>query len=296
MIELEALSVRYGTLPALEGIALRVAPGEFVLVSGRSGCGKTTLARVVAGLVPAVIPAHVEGHVKVSGLDPTRTPPASLATHVGMVFQNPATQLFCLTVEEEVAFGPRNLGFDEQQVRERVDWALGATGLADMRRRAPFELSGGGQQRLAIAAALALRPPVLVLDEPLASLDREGARQVLRTLAELSGIHGVTVLMIEHRLAEAARVASRIVLMDRGRIVADGPAAIVSAASAESAAMPSAASRPYRVAGYRSDQNDNQTGCCDLFHRSLHPALAGFVQNLNQRNDAKNTEPARLTC
>ena len=229
MIELEALSVRYGTLPALEGIALRVAPGEFVLVSGRSGCGKTTLARVVAGLVPAVIPAHVEGHVKVSGLDPTRTPAASLAKHVGMVFQNPATQLFCLTVEEEVAFGPRNLGFDEQQVRERVDWALGATGLADMRRRAPFELSGGGQQRLAIAAALALRPPVLVLDEPLASLDREGARQVLRTLAELSGIHGVTVLMIEHRLAEAARVASRIVLMDRGRIVADGPAAIVSA-------------------------------------------------------------------
>ncbi len=228
MIELEALSVRYGAQRALEGISLGIAAGEFVLVGGPSGCGKSTLVRVLAGLIPAVIPARVEGRARVAGLDPSRPPPAGPATRVGLVFQNPATQLFCLTVEEEIAFGPRNLGLGGDEVRERVDWALRATGLEEMRGRAPLELSGGGQQRLAIAAALALRPPLLVLDEPLASLDRPGARQVLHTLAELNRRHGVTIVMIEHRLAEASRVAGRIVLMDGGRIVADGPAGAVS--------------------------------------------------------------------
>jgi len=228
MIELEALSVRYGAQPALDRVSLGIAAGEFVLIGGPSGCGKSTLARVLAGLIPAVIPARIEGHARVAGLDPLCTTPAGLATHVGLVFQNPATQLFCLTVGEEVAFGPRNLGLGGDEVRERVDWALQATGLEELRGRAPLELSGGGQQRLAIAAALALRPPLLVLDEPLASLDHPGARQVLHTLAELNRRHGVTLVMIEHRLAEASRVAGRIVLMDRGRIVADGPAAAVS--------------------------------------------------------------------
>ena len=228
MIELEGLSVRYGAQPALEGVSLSIAAGEFVLISGPSGCGKSTLARVLAGMIPAVIRAQVEGRARVAGLDPSRTPPASLATRVGLVFQNPATQLFCLTVEEEVAFGPRNLGLDEDAVRERVDWALQATGLEELRGRAPLELSGGGQQRLAIAAALALRAPLLVLDEPLASLDRPGARQVLHTLVDLNRQHGMTIVMIEHRLAEASRVAGRIVLMDRGRIVADEPADAIS--------------------------------------------------------------------
>jgi energy-coupling factor transport system ATP-binding protein len=228
MIELEDLSVCYGAQPALEGVSLRVAAGEFVLISGPSGCGKSTLARVLAGLIPTVIRAQVEGRARVAGLDPSRTRPADLATRVGLVFQNPATQLFCLTVQEEVAFGPRNLGLDEDAVRERVDWALRATGLEERRGRAPLDLSGGGQQRLAIAAALALRPPLLVLDEPLASLDRSGVRQVLQTLTDLNQRHGVTIVLIEHRLAEASRVAGRIALMDRGRIVADGPAGAIS--------------------------------------------------------------------
>jgi len=222
VIELRELSVCYGSQAALADVSLAVAAGESVLVSGPSGCGKSTLARLLAGLIPGVLSAGVRGHVRVAGLDPTRTPPARMAPHVGLVFQNPAAQLFCLTVEEEVAFGPRNLGLAAAEVRERVCWALDVTGLGALRAQAPATLSGGQQQRLAIAAALAMRPPLLVLDEPLAGLDAPGERQVLDTLAELNREHGVTVVMIEHRLAEAARIVGRVVLLDRGRVVADG--------------------------------------------------------------------------
>ncbi len=227
MIALGDVSVRYGARAALDGVTLDVAPGESVLVSGPSGCGKSTLARLLAGLIPRVLPAHVAGHVRVAGLDPTRVPAAEMASHIGLVFQNPEAQLFCLTVEEEAAFGPRNLGLDEADVRERVAWALEATGLAGLRAHAPATLSGGQQQRLAIAAALAMRPPLLVLDEPLAGLDAPGVRQVLDTLAGLRREHGVTLLVIEHRMAEAARIADRVVLLDDGRVAADGPAAAV---------------------------------------------------------------------
>jgi energy-coupling factor transport system ATP-binding protein len=246
VIRLDDLTVRYGTRPALEQVSLRVGAGESVLVGGVSGCGKTTLARVLGGLVPAVVPARVSGRARVADLDVLQPSRAALAGRVGLVFQNPATQLFCLTVAEEVGFGPRNLGLDETETAARVDWALHATGLAALRERAPLELSGGEQQRLAIAAALAMRPPLLVLDEPLASLDHEGARQVLDTLADLNHRHGVTVVTIEHRIAEAARVAGRIVLLENGRVVVDGPAATVVADRPRLCALGLA--RPERVA------------------------------------------------
>jgi len=227
LIELRDLSVRYGAMPALDRVTLDVTDGESVLVSGPSGCGKSTLARLLAGLIPGVVQAEVSGQARVGGLDPVRTPPAEMAARIGLVFQNPAAQLFCLTVEEEAAFGPRNMGLDEDEVRARVAWALEVTGLAGLKAHAPATLSGGQQQRLAIAAALAMRPPLLVLDEALAGLDMPGVRQVLDTLADLNRAHGVTLVLIEHRLDEAARVAGRVVLLDQGRVVADGPAAAV---------------------------------------------------------------------
>jgi len=223
MIDLRAVSAHYASSPGLQEVTFSVAPGEFVLVSGPSGCGKSTLARLLAGLIPQAIPANVHGEAWVNGMDPIHNPPARMAPHIGLVFQNPATQLFCLTVEEEVGFGPRNLGLSDGEVRVRVSWALQAVGLSDLRQRAPVELSGGQQQRLAIAATLAMSPPLLVLDEPLASLDVPGVRQVLHTLTELNQRHGVTVVLIEHRLVEAARRVGRLVLMEAGRIVADGP-------------------------------------------------------------------------
>ncbi|HEY83525.1 MAG TPA: ABC transporter ATP-binding protein [Chloroflexi bacterium] len=223
MIELNRLSIQYGSVSALEETSLTIQPGEFVLITGPSGCGKTTLGRAITGLIPHAIPAVVNGSVVVNGLETGAHSLPTLAQNAGMVFQNPASQLFHLTVQDEVAFGPHNLGLPEDEVSRRVEWALTITGLNDLEQRSPPELSGGQQQRVAIAAALSMRPRVLVLDEPMASLDVPGVRQVMSALADLNRRHGITIILIEHRLAEAARLAGRVILMDRGRIVADGP-------------------------------------------------------------------------
>lgn len=226
MIAVRDLSIRYGDVRAVDGVSLSIPEGQFVVVTGPSGCGKSTLARALAGLIPHALPADMSGQVVVAGLDTRHTPIAGLAQHVGMVFQNPATQLFHLTVEDEVAFGPRNLGLSGDEIAARVNWALRAVGLHAFRRRCPAELSGGEKQRVAIASALAMCPRVLVLDEPTASLDRSGVRSVIRTLATLHRA-GVTIVLVEHRLRSALRAADRVLLMEGGRIVADRPAADV---------------------------------------------------------------------
>lgn len=227
MIQAEHLTVHYGEQQALDDVSLQVTPGEFVLVTGPSGCGKSTLARCLNGLIPQAIPATLTGRVVVDGRVTTDCSVAEMATSVGLVFQNPATQLFNLTVDEEVAFGPRNLGLDEEEVAHRVEWAMVATGIAGLRGRTIQTLSGGEQQRLAIAAVLAMGSRLLVLDEPTSSLDVRGTREVMATLARLNTEAGITVLVIEHRLGEVARLAQRTVLMDQGQIVADGPTRVI---------------------------------------------------------------------
>ena len=221
MIHVEHLMVHYGEFCALDDVNLRVAPGEFVLLTGASGCGKSTLARCLNGLIPHTIPATMSGCVVVDGRATIQSTVAELATSVGMVFQNPSTQLFNLTVAEEIAFGPRNLGLGAAEIERRVDWALSATGIAHLRHRSTRALSGGEQQRLAIAAVLAMGPHVLVLDEPTSSLDVTGTRQVMATLARLNA-DGITLIVIEHRLGQVAELARRTILMDNGKIIADG--------------------------------------------------------------------------
>ena len=224
MIEVVDLSVSYGEQKALEGVSFRVAPGEFVLLTGPSGCGKSTLARCLAGLIPhssAAGTVHMSGTVCVDGLRTDEHPLPQLAAHVGLVFQNPTTQLFCLTVEEEVAFGPRNLGLPPDEVVGRVRFALAATGIEHLRRRTVNTLSTGEQQRVAIAALLSMRPRILVLDEPTSNLDLKGTQAVLDTLEKLCRQHGLTILVIEHRLHDLGRLADRMLVMDDGRIVAD---------------------------------------------------------------------------
>ena len=222
MIRARNLTVRYGQTKAIEALDLHIEEGECVLVTGPSGCGKSTLARVVTGLIPHAIPAALEGLVEVGGFNVAEVSVARLARIAGAVFQNPSTQLFHLMVEDDVAFGPRNLGLEERIVKRRVEWALGAVGALDLRFCHPAELSGGQQQLVAIAAALAMEPRILVLDEPTASLDIAGSTHVVDTLAKLRQELGTTILLIEHRLAEVTRIVDRIVVLNQGRIVAQG--------------------------------------------------------------------------
>lgn len=222
MIRVSDLNVAYGDTPVLQDINLEIDAGEFVLITGPSGCGKSTLAYALSGLLPGTIPARMRGEVSIGGLDTQTHPTREIVQQVGIVFQNPSSQLFHLRVEDEIAFGPRNLGLEEDEVRQRTEWALKATNLAGLRERKPSELSGGQKQCVAIASVLAMRPQILVLDEPTASLDVPSSRRVLETLKTLQEDHGVTVVVIEHRLVEVARLASRLVLIAGGRIAADG--------------------------------------------------------------------------
>jgi energy-coupling factor transport system ATP-binding protein len=222
MITIRDLTVRYGPVTALQNVSLDVPAGECLVVTGVSGCGKSTLARVLNGIIPNTIPAQVDGSVSVAGLDVLHGPTAETAQHVGTVFQNPRTHLFHLRVDDEVAFGPRNLGLAEDEVSARVTWALEAVGLMDLRYKKPASLSGGQIQRLAIAAALAMRPEVLVLDEPTASLDVPGTQHVISALENLRRQFGLTIVLIEHRLAEVRRIADRVLVLHEGRVASEG--------------------------------------------------------------------------
>jgi energy-coupling factor transporter ATP-binding protein EcfA2 len=223
LIDVRGLQVRYPEAHALKGVDLSITPGSFVLIGGPSGGGKSTLAHALMGLIPQVVSAAVRGHVSVAGLDPRRHSVAQLATRVGLVFQNPATQLFNGTVEEETAFGPRNLRLPADEVSDRVMHALQAVGCAHLRLRAVRRLSSGEQQRVAIAAALSMRPAALVLDEPTANLDADGMRLLVETLIRLHRESQVTLVVIEHRLVPFLPHADRLVWLADGRVVADGP-------------------------------------------------------------------------
>ena len=177
MIEVEALSFKYlgRRRPALRDVSFRVERGESLLVLGPSGCGKSTLALALNGLIPHSVEGEIRGTVWVNGLDTREASPARLAQTVGMVFQDPEAQFCMLTVEEEVAFGLENLAVPRAEMDARIEDALDAVGLLERRRERIDRLSGGQKQRLALACVLAMRPPVLVLDEPTAQLDPVGA-------------------------------------------------------------------------------------------------------------------------
>src|SRR5437899_4078079 len=207
---------------ALRGVNFGVERGEFVLLTGPSGCGKTTLCRCLNGLIPNFHPGEMSGELLVDGVSVAADSTSEVSRKVGYVFQNPENQLFALTVEKDVAFGPENLGLTREEIRGRVDWAMEAAGTVALKDLAPYELSGGQQQRVALAGVLAMKPSVIVLDEPTSFLDPRTAEEIMGAVDDLRRENGITVIVVEHRLDLVGRYAERIVVMDHGRIVADG--------------------------------------------------------------------------
>ena len=224
-IEVQGLEHAYpleggGQVWALRGVDLTIARGEFVALAGPNGSGKSTLARHLNGLLmPTAGQVRVEGLVTSDGRNLW-----AVRQRVGMVFQNPDNQLVASTVEEDVAFGPENLGLPPAEIRRRVDAALHTVGLEPYRTHPPQMLSGGQKQLAALAGALATRSPCIVLDEPTSMLDPPGRRRILETIQRLNASEGVTVVLITQSMDEAA-AARRVLVMDGGRIVMDGPPA-----------------------------------------------------------------------
>ncbi|AIQ11169.1 energy-coupling factor transporter ATPase [Paenibacillus durus] len=209
-------------VPILQDVSFQIGGGEFVGLAGRNGSGKTTLARMLNGLQQPT-----RGTVLIDGFD---TADYSCLMDVrrltGMVFQHPDNQIVSSIVEEDVAFGPENLGLSQGEVKERTDWALQATGLTELRHRNPNLLSGGQKQRVAIAGALAMRPSHLILDEPTSMLDPWGRDELMETLHKVNRELGVTVLLISHHV-EDLLCTDRLIVLERGRVAIDDTPEVV---------------------------------------------------------------------
>jgi energy-coupling factor transport system ATP-binding protein len=218
MIEAQDVYFTYPTgVEALKGVSLLVEDGEFLAIMGQNGAGKTTLVKHFNGLLKPT-----KGEVLVDGINTRKTSVAKLARNVGFVFQNPDSQLFSETVEEEVAFGLRNFGFKEPTLAKRVTWALNLLGLTEYRKTSPFMLSGGERKRVALASVLAWKPKVVVMDEPTIGQDHEQKERLRQFIVQLN-TQGTTVVVVTHDVEFVAECGPRVLLMADGRVVADGP-------------------------------------------------------------------------
>ncbi|MDU4045744.1 MAG: energy-coupling factor transporter ATPase [Peptoniphilus harei] len=222
MISIKNLSFKYdyedeNAIQILKDIDLEIKEGEFLALLGHNGSGKSTLAKLINGLL---IPG--EGDVLVDGMNTKNEEEIwDIRRNAGMVFQNPDNQLVATIVEDEVAFGPENLGIEPAEIRKRVDKALEDVGMTDYKKNAPHLLSGGQKQRVAIAGILAMSPKYIILDEPTAMLDPSGRREVIDTLVKLNKEENKTIILITHYMEEAA-ISDRVVVMEDGNIVLSG--------------------------------------------------------------------------
>jgi cobalt/nickel transport system ATP-binding protein len=204
---------------ALEGVDFWVKQGEFVAMLASNGSGKTTLIKLLVGLLKPDT-----GIVRLNGQDIRRLSRADLSRNVGLVFQNPSDQLFAATVEEDVAYGPRNLGLDEDEVQRRVSESLESVAASDLRSRAIHHLSFGEQKRVCMAGVLAMRPSTLILDEPTAGLDPAGEALMMRLLNRLNREQGITVILATHSVDLLPLFADRIYVLRLGKLLKQGPA------------------------------------------------------------------------
>ncbi len=227
VIKVENLTYAYPTSKdfVLKNVSFEVRRGEVLAVIGPNGAGKSTLLKSLNGLVPHFYGGKYGGKVIVSGYEVLKTPISTLSTKIGFVFQDPEDQIsgLALTVWEEVAFGLMMLGYPREVIAERVEEAIDYVGLRGLEKRSPFELSGGEMQRLAIATVLAVKPEVIVMDEPTAQLDPLGKFEVLSVVRKLAK-EGATIVIAEHEIEDIAYFADKMLLLDDGRVIAYGDA------------------------------------------------------------------------
>ncbi len=221
LITFQNFSFRYkrSDIYALKNINLEIETNEFILLAGETGSGKTTLIRCMNGLIPQFYSGYYKGKILVNGNDTTKISIADLSTIVGIVFQTPENQLIAMNVEYEIAFGMENLGVPRELIKEKLEEVIRLTEIENILDRAPFEISGGEQQRVAIASILALEPEILILDEPTANLDPFFAGKILKLLKKIQIEKKITIIIIEHRLDLVLPFVDEIILMKEGEIL-----------------------------------------------------------------------------
>jgi len=222
-IDISAINVsfRYKTsdVNILKDINLEINQGKFVLICGPTGSGKTSLIRAFDGLIPHFYRGKFYGYMKVKGKDTISSSPALLSETVGTVFQTPENQLFSMDVERELAFSLENLGYSKEKIKEKIEKVISITRIEKLRHRPPFQLSGGEQQKVAIASLLALDPDILLLDEPLSNLDPKTSLEILNLLKELQSSHNKTIIISEHRMESVIPFVDEMLIIKDGRII-----------------------------------------------------------------------------
>ena len=224
-IEIDSLHFTYPSrnTPTLRGIDAKVDPKAFILLTGPTGCGKSTLLRTMNGLIPHASGGKLSGSVRVNGTSVAEQPIAATCQQVGLLFQNPEEQLFCIIVEDEIAFGLENLGLPSHEIDRRIDAALTQVGLVGFRNRQIASLSSGQKQRVALACVCAMQPQILLLDEPTSYLDPQATHDILAIIRDLNRKLGITVIVAGHQVNEIAPLCGRVWLMNEGKLVSDLP-------------------------------------------------------------------------
>ena len=224
MIQIQDFSFTYknGENPALQEISLTVPDGGFLGIIGPAGAGKTTLARAIAGIIPHHYPGDFYGSVTVNGLDTVDSTIVDLSRLVGMVFQDVESQIISPQVEDELLYGLENFGVPREEIPGRMEEALAKVGVSDLRERSIASLSGGQRQKVAIASIIALKPKILVLDEPTGELDPRSSRQIFSLLKEVNEEQGITVILIEQKIMLLCEFARQLAVLSKGRIIRQG--------------------------------------------------------------------------
>lgn len=221
-IKIENLKYRYPLTEklALDDISLEINSGEFIGIVGENGAGKSTLCQALVGLVPHFYKGAYGGNVFIDDIEVGKSNVSDVCTKAGIVFQNPFTQITGskLTVYEEIAFGLENIGIERNEMKDRIEYALNLLDIYKLKDRNPFELSGGQMQRTAIASIIAMKPEIIILDEPTSQLDPRGSEEVFEAIHKLSK-EGITIILVEHKIEKIARYSDRIILMNEGRVI-----------------------------------------------------------------------------